>query len=89
MPGPDAGRFEPAKASVRSKSATRNSTTGEEVITYPEAFRTYIRFVSSAGREGTTNHQVISASQVKIRIRRNSQSLTIKPYWQILHEGFT
>jgi hypothetical protein len=89
MPGPDAGRFEPVKASVQANVVSTNSTTGEKVITYSESFKTYIRFLATIGREGTTADQVISSTQIKIRLRKTPLSEAIRPYWRIIHSGAT
>jgi hypothetical protein len=88
--GPNAGQYEPRKASFYAPSRTNDSTTHEAVVSYPTVtLSRYIRFLRVLGREGTTLDQVISDAQCIIRLRRDSGSETIKPDWRFTHDGVT
>lgn len=84
--GPKAGEYDPVKAVIKAPSRTANSA-GEQVVSYSTAFSRYIRFMRFSGREGTTAKQVISATQVNIRMRRDSNTLSITPDYRISHQG--
>lgn len=88
--GPQAGQYDARKANFYAPVRTTDAVTHESNVTFPTiTLSRYIRFMRSLGREGTTLNQVVSDTQVIIRLRRDSGSETIKPDWQIVHDGVT
>lgn len=86
--GPQTGLYDARKAEFYAPSRTNDSTTNEPVVSYPTAtLSRYIRFMRTTGREGTTVNQVISETQVIIRLRRDSGTESIKPDWRIIHDS--
>lgn len=85
--GPIAGNYDPVQASFRQPTRSLNSA-GEPVVDFStQTFKRYIRFMRSVGREGVTGKQLISATQINVRLRRDSATEQITPDWKIIHRG--
>jgi len=88
--GPQTGLYDARKATFYTPVRTRDVTTHEVNVSFPTAtLSRYIRFMRSLGREGTTLNQVISDTQVIVRLRRDSGTEAIKADWRMVHDGVT